>query len=392
MINYNVISDPIGSVPNLAAALDLQVKDIREVLCIPPNDKYELKHQPKADGSERKVYKPHHKVRRVQRKINKRIFSLPSVIQWPSYIYGSIPNSVNSQGEETRKDYVSCAEVHCGAKSVLRVDVKDFFENIHFDVVEKIFSELFNYPEEVADVLARLCIHENRLPQGGLTSGYLACLCLHDLEPELVRRLGNKGLKYTRFVDDITISSKSSLYDFSFAKKLVVDMLHSKDLPVNEEKTSVQRMSTDPIMVHGLRVMYKEPRLPSDEVRKIRAAVRNIEKVAANPGYRLTNAYKRDFNKCMGRVNKLARVKHKQHRTFINRLSKIKPLPSKEAVIRAKSMIRRLEKDYPGKSGSYWYKKKYYQAHERLNVIKRSYPTVSEILREKLKGIKPEYE
>lgn len=328
----------------------------------------------------------------VQRRINKRIFSRSSVVDWPSYIYGSIPNSVDKDGKETRKDYVSCAGIHCGAKSVLRVDVKDFFNNIHFDVVEKIFSDLFRYPEEVSDVLARVCIHNNSLPQGGLTSGYLACLCLYDVEPDIVRRLKNKGLKYTRFVDDITISSEFAGYDFSFAKKLVFDMLHSKDLPVNENKTNIQRLSTEPIMVHGLRITYKEPRLASDEVRKIRAAVRNIEKVAMHPGYRTTNSYKKDYNRCMGRVNKLARVKHKQHQNFVARLSKIKPLPSRAAVKRAKSMVRRLQHDYTHQVKSYWYKKRYYQAHERLNIIHRSFPNIASLLRLRLKNIKPEYE
>lgn len=80
--------------------------------------------------------------------------------------------------------------------------------------------------------------------------------------------------------------------------------------------------------MHGLRVNTSTARYPADEVRKIRASVKNLEIVAAEPNYIRSHYYRREFYKCQGRVNKLARVGHIQHEKLIGRLLKIKPLPS----------------------------------------------------------------
>lgn len=391
MDNYTVSSSPILCVSTLATALDLSVRDLREALCIPVDQRYELDLLPKSDGSKRKVYKPHHKIRLIQRRINKRILSKSTVVKWPNYIYGSIPNTTTSSGSEIKKDYVTCAGIHCEAKSVLRIDVKDFFNNIHYGQIYDIFKNLFHYSEEVSEILTDLCMRNNALPQGGLTSGYLACLCLYDVEPIAVKRLRNKNLKYTRFVDDIVVSSHNANYDFSFANKLICEMLHSKDLPVNDDKTIIQRISSESIIIHGLRITFKQPRLPVGEAKNIRAAVHNIEKLAAQPGIRTTNSYRKAYNRCVGRVNKLSRVKSNQHKILLNRLSDIKPLATYSTVERTKSRVRKLEKDYENLHTTYWYKVRYFKTQERLNTIQRNFPNIAKYLRERLKKIKPYY-
>ncbi|WP_205578804.1 hypothetical protein, partial [Pseudomonas aeruginosa] len=67
-------------------------------------------------------------------------------------------------------------------------------------------------------------------------------------------------------------------------------MLLERGLPVNSRKTKVQYSTTEALTVHGLRVCFPEPRLPSDEVRRIRAAVKNVEMLAQENGYRMTHA------------------------------------------------------------------------------------------------------
>ena len=197
---------------------------------------------------------------------------------------------------------------------------------------------------------------------------------------------------YTRFVDDITVSSSVSGYDFSYAKSIIEGMLTSKELPLNQNKTKIQYSSSKPLVVHGLRVCFAEPRLPSDEVRRVRAAVKNIEKIAAEDGYRMTHAYRHDFNRCMGRVNKLSRVGHNQHKKLVARLVKVYPLPSKKDIERAKTIVARLERDVALKRHGYWYSRRFYMAHERLNILKRSYPKIAGELRKKLRELVPTYE
>jgi len=389
---FKVASGSISTLENLARTLDVSLQELKSALSMPQEQRYTRLERPKADGSLRVVYKPHYSIRLIQRRINKRILSNPSVVAWPSYLFGSIPKYKDEEGDWISKDYIASARAHCSSKSLLKMDIKDFFDNIHSSVVKDIFGVLLNYPEEVAEALTNICTYNSHLVQGALTSSYLANLCLFDLEEKVVASLSRKNLSYTRFVDDITVSSKVSRYDFSFAKTLIESMLVERGLPVNSRKTKVQYSSTEPLTVHGLRVSFPEPRLPSDEVRRIRAAVKNMEVIAQENGYRMTHAYRHDFNKCMGRVNKLARVAHKQHGNLVRRLVKIYPLPSKKDIERTKLIVARLEKDFEGKHGTYWYSRRYYIAHERLNILKRSYKATAMELRYRLRFVRPTYE
>ncbi len=348
--------------------------------------------QPKADGSVRSVSNPHFLIRKIQRRLNKRIFSNGALIGWPDYIFGSIPNQFDALGVEADKDYIACAARHCGAKSILHLDVQSFFDNIHRTQVLAIFEDFLKYSEAVSDQLADICCNGENLVQGALTSSYLATLCLWDVEGEMVNRLNRKSLTYTRFVDDITISSKVASYDFSYAQGIVQDMLASKDLPINSGKTRVRRISSEALTVHGLRVNFSQPRLPSDEVRRIRSSVQNVEKLAVESNYRQSHSYRKDFNRCMGRVNKLKRVGHKQHADLLKRLREILPLPSFKDIERAHLMVARLKDSYQAKGDSFWYRRRFYATHERLTILDRSFHAIAVKLRGELRLIRPSYD
>jgi len=387
-----VATGSIASIANLCSALDISKDELDQALGLNGAERYTKIEIPKKDGSMRVVYKPHHLLRKIQRRLNKRIFSKSDIIVWPDHLYGSIPNQETEDGDSIGKDYVACARQHCRSKSILSIDIENFFDNIHQSFVEDIFSKFFKYDAEVSNVLADICCAHSHVIQGALTSSYIASLCLWDVEGGVVEKLARKGLTYTRLVDDISISSKISNYNFDFAQSAVQDMLSSKDLPVNTKKTRIQHLSTAPLIVHGLRVAFEQPRLPSEEVRKIRSAVKNVETLAIEKDYRTTHAYRHDFNRCMGRVNKLERVGHHQHKNLVGRLQKILPLPSKKDIERTSKIVERLENDFPIKGGTYWYWKRFHLAHERLNVLRRSFPVVAKQLREKLKNLKSSYE
>lgn len=381
----------ITTVEILCRALDIAAEELQAVLLIPEEDKYSSQERRKKDGSIRLVHNPHHRLRVIQRRINKRLFSNQNFVSWPDHIFGSIPNQEFEDGVHP-KDYVACAKVHCGAKSILTLDIENFFGNVHVSQVIKVFTELLQFSPEVAGVVAQICCHKEYLIQGALTSSYIAGLVLFDVEGKVVERLQRKNLRYTRLVDDINVSSAIADYNFGYAKTIIEEMLVGKDLPVNQSKTKIQYCSTVPLAVHGLRVEFKEPRLPSDEVRKIRAAVYSIEVMASEPNYRTTHAYRRDFNRCMGRVNKLSRVGHNQYEQLLLRLRKIYPLPSQKDIERAIKMVTKLEVDSPTKQGTFWFAKRFYLAHERLNILRRSFPTVAFDLRARLKLIKTSYD
>ncbi|MBJ2178932.1 RNA-directed DNA polymerase [Pseudomonas veronii] len=389
--SFKVSDRSVADLPNLATALSIPLATLQKTLTLPKPDRYRRDELPKSDGGLRIIYNPSQMIRLVQRRINLRFFSNSYILAWPPYLFGSIPKSRDALGNDVTRDYITCAAQHCGAKSLLKLDVKDFFDNVHSDLVYGIFKDLLKFPHLVAASLTNICTFESHLIQGALTSSFLANLCLHDVEAFVVDRLAKKNLTYTRFVDDITVSSKIAKYDFSYAQSIIEEMLISKDLPLNSQKTKIFYSSSTPLTVHGLRINFSKPRLPSDEVGRIRAAVRNIEKIANERSYRMTHAYRHDYNRCMGRVNKLARLEHKQHRPLLQRLLKLPPLPSKKDISRAIQIISRLERDFYLKKATYWYSRRFYIAYERLNVLKVSYPRMTKHLKLRLKKLKPTY-
>ena len=331
-LNYRKrYSSVIGTIDGLLSALDITIDEYHIFKNLPVGERYKEFSIPKSDGGSRTVYAPHGIVRKIQRRVVRRIFGSPSrnrwdkrkpkggSIVWPHYIYGSVPNDYYNN-QSISKDYVACASNHCGCQSVLKLDMKDFFDNVTPELVYNVFNKLLKYPRPVSEVLVNVCCHEGRLIQGALTSSYIASAILFDTEPSVVKRLQGKGLKYTRLVDDITVSSFKSNYDFSYALDIIKDMLHEKNLPINQQKTKIIRASTDDILIHGLRVSFKEPRLPSKEISKIRASVKNLESLAQLADYRVSRDYRECFNRCLGRVNKLKRLGHNQHKSLLDRV------------------------------------------------------------------------
>lgn len=390
----------ISTVSNLLSCLDISSSEYEDFKALAHSDRYKEFYVPKADGTSRHVHAPHKLVRKIQRRIVRRIFGSPKrnpwdkhrkkggAIIWPEYIYGSVPND-HYNNTMISKDYVACASKHCGSQSVLKIDIKDFFDNITPELVFNVFNKLLKYPRAVANALVDICCHNNLLIQGALTSSYIASAVLFDVEPAIVQRLKSKGLSYTRLVDDITISSRNPEYDFSFSLELVRQMLYGKNLPLNETKTNIIRSSTTDILIHGLRISFKEPRLPSDEVSRIRASVKNLESLAKIADYRVSRDYRRSFNRCLGRVNKLKRLGHKQYISLQTRVLNILPLPSKMDITRLDSFIHKLEGWYANHKEEYWYRRLYHQAHYDLNILNRTFEHSSRRFRSRLNDIKP---
>lgn len=228
--------------------------------------------------------------------------------------------------------------------------------------------------------------------RGALTSSYIATLCLFAVEGDVVRRAQRKGLVYTRLVDDITVSSKISNYDFSQMQSHIERMLSEHDLPINKRKTKIFHCSSEPIKVHGLRVDYDSPRLPSDEVKRIRASIHNLKLLAAKNNTKTSVAYRKEFNRCMGRVNKLGRVAHEKYESFKKQLQAIKPMPSKRDVAVIDAAIKSLELSYSkGNQNKHWYKRKYDLTRYKMIILTRSesFKEKLECFKSRLASLKP---
>jgi len=177
----------------------------------------------------------------------------------------------------------------------------------------------------VATLLTSITTLNGSLPQGWKTSGYIANLVFWDVEPDLVGGLVKRGFSYSRFMDDITISSKSRISKSS--KMLVVSetyrMLFKKGYSPKRSKHEIVS-NNNRMEVTGLTVNAVHPTLSKKEQNHTRAIVHKCECHAKND--RHSSEYKKLWNSASGRVGTLTRFHARKGAALRKRLQAVKPI------------------------------------------------------------------
>lgn len=218
----------------------------------------------KQDGTTRQTFDALPPLKAIQIKIKERI--LQHTI-FPCYLHGSV------RGCSPRTN----AAMHINAKITFAEDISKFFPSASLVLVENVWAKLFGFSTDVAAILTALTTKEGGLPQGAVTSSYLANLVFWKYEPSLVRRFASRGLRYSRYVDDITVSSVkriSSEEKTDVIAEIYGMLLHHGFKPnrKKQEITSSAKSMQTTKLVHHSRVS-----LPANERQKIRAAVFALE-------------------------------------------------------------------------------------------------------------------
>lgn len=130
-----------------------------------------------------------------------------------------------------QRSIVSNARQHVGKRWVLNIDLEDYFETIHFGRVRgRLMAPPYNYPEEIAQFVAHIACFETEkevngarritsvLMPGGALSPILANIVTDKLDAELARFCRQLGCTYTRYADDITISSNRRTFPASIGR------------------------------------------------------------------------------------------------------------------------------------------------------------------------------
>ncbi len=290
-------------------------------------------------GKDRTVYEPKFELKRIQKRINKRIFEK---VKYPTYLHGGIRDSDN------KRDYVENARVHSasGCKTIIGLDVRNFYDNIKSDKVTPIFKLLFKFPNDVSELLTNLTTYRGKVPQGACTSSYIANLVFFNSEYTVVSRLRSLGISYTRLLDDVTLSSPKELSAERISEciRSVVALFKKHGLEHNKKKTRVEnkKINVQSFIVTGLWVGHKVPKVTRHERRYIRAMVHACERLylAGNS----TDEYHEIWNKTSGLVAKLNRLEQSNHKGLRERLNNVLPVYDDSArrkiILDCKSLLR----------------------------------------------------
>lgn len=206
-----------------------------------------------------------------RRNISVPSYHLMNIQRWiDKFILSKIPPNPHSYAFHPGQSILACAEQHLGCKWLVKVDLRHFFESLSEIQVYHIFKEI-GYNNLISFEMARLCTKVSRwgsrkyrlpnwttnntysihnynngrighLPQGAPTSPKLANLIVRKLDLELAEIFEKDEFVYTRYADDIAVSTSTKQFSIKNAHK-VINSIYSKlpefNLRPNPQKVQI---------------------------------------------------------------------------------------------------------------------------------------------------------
>lgn len=241
------------------------------------------------------------------------------------------------------RSIIANAAIHVDKKYVLNIDLEDFFPSIHLGrVVGTLRTRPYNIPKDAAVVIGQLTtMLIGELPQGAPTSPIISNLVCRPLDGAMVALARKYRCTYTRYADDITISTTARGFPGDLAviehHKLLLgpvlcNTINGAGFKINEAKVRM-RLPWQRQEVTGLTV-NEFPNVTRSFIRSLRGALHAWSKY----GYgRAEDTYLRKFqpekhsgiklrNVIRGRIEFLRKVRGDQdplHRKFHDWLYRI---------------------------------------------------------------------
>lgn len=94
----------------------------------------------------------------------------------------------------------------------MRLDIKNFFENINNQLIEKVFDYYFRIDDDTTNNEALIDFREmvtleGKVPQGAITSPTLSNIVFRQLDLRIYKYCKKFNITYTRYADDLLFSS-----------------------------------------------------------------------------------------------------------------------------------------------------------------------------------------
>jgi len=241
----------------------------------------------KRNGKYRNICEPSSNLKQIQKRILTNILNNKSISKYAKAYHKGVGLKDN-------------AILHINKEMILKLDIKDFFENISFvDIYNSCFSIEY-FPKSVGMILTYLCTYDNHLTQGSPTSAYISNLVMKEFDEELGNWCNLKNISYTRYSDDMTFSGE---FNPSELIVKVRKMLYKLGLELNNNKIHIVHKSSSQ-NVTGI-VVNEKLQVNIKYRNKIRQEIYYIKKFGLSSHMKKSDINiesKRYLNKLYGRI------------------------------------------------------------------------------------------
>ncbi len=239
---------------------------------------YRTFHIPRRNGRERQIDAPTPTLKYIQRLIHESLVP----------IYGPHPGA---HGFVIQRSILTNARNHTGRRYILNVDLADFFPSItRKRIYGRLVAAPYSLDQKVANLIAALSTDVySRLPQGSPSSPVLANIVASELDSDLAKLCGSLGCWYTRYADDITISTRGEMppqlarYPNALGTGQVVigdrllDVIQRHGFRINDRKSRLQSYWTRQLCT-GLVVNSDRISPPRSYIRRLRSLIDHWQK------------------------------------------------------------------------------------------------------------------
>lgn len=108
------------------------------------------------------------------------------------------------------------------------------YPSISHNMVNHAFLHELKFTNITSSILNKLTALNYSLPQGTSTSSFLANICLLPMDREILKLIEGKGIRYTRYVDDMAFSSSK---DFKEIIPSIIDVIQKSEINISRRKT-----------------------------------------------------------------------------------------------------------------------------------------------------------
>ena len=246
----------------------------------------------KRNGKLRTIHEPNKLLKHIQKQILNNILNNKEMSIYAKAYHPGISLKEN-------------AIPHTNKDLILKLDIKDFFENINFIDVYNACFPIEYFPKSVGMILTYLCTYQDHLIQGAPTSAYISNLVMKDFDNVIGEWSNSNNISYTRYSDDMTFSG-----DFNPSEIItkVRKMLSKLGLELNDDKIHVIKKSANQ-NVTGL-VVNEKVQTSNKYRKKIRQEVYYIKKYGLSSHLKKLNIQDKDkyLNSLYGKISYVLQI------------------------------------------------------------------------------------